>query len=65
MNHEAFNLRGPENTDHLLTEETHPPSDNYSTNIRSNHSQGANFVEYVVINKAVLSKTSLPELQRK
>ncbi|KAM3174382.1 hypothetical protein ACTXT7_010660 [Hymenolepis weldensis] len=35
LNHKprAFNLRGPENTDHLSTEGTHSPSDKYPTNI--------------------------------
>ncbi|KAM3171454.1 hypothetical protein ACTXT7_016599 [Hymenolepis weldensis] len=61
----AFNLRGPVNTDHLSTEETHFPSDNYPKNIRSSHSQDASFVENVVIIMTALSKTSLPELQRK
>ncbi|VDL21195.1 unnamed protein product [Hymenolepis diminuta] len=39
LNHEprAFNLRGPENTDHLSAEGTHSPPDNCPTNIRSSH----------------------------
>ncbi|VUZ44692.1 unnamed protein product [Hymenolepis diminuta] len=48
---------------HPSTEGTHSPSNNYPTNIRSSHSQDANFVENVVIIATALSKTSLPELQ--
>ncbi|VUZ41188.1 unnamed protein product, partial [Hymenolepis diminuta] len=61
----AFNPRDPENTDHLSTEETRSPSDNYSTNIRSSHFQNADFVENVVTINTALWKTSLPEVQRK
>ncbi|KAM3178553.1 hypothetical protein ACTXT7_002316 [Hymenolepis weldensis] len=67
LNHElrAFNPRGFENTDYLSTEETHSPPDNYPKNIRSCHSQDADFVKNVVILKTTLSKALLPELQRK
>ncbi|KAM3179766.1 hypothetical protein ACTXT7_017646, partial [Hymenolepis weldensis] len=61
----SFKLKESENIDHLLTEETHSPSDNYRKDIRSDHSQDADFVESVVIIETGLSKTSLPELQRK
>ncbi|KAM3172936.1 hypothetical protein ACTXT7_013524 [Hymenolepis weldensis] len=52
-------------TYHLSTEGAHSPSDNFPTNIRSSHSQNTDFAENVVIIETVLSKTSLPELQRK
>ncbi|KAM3174496.1 hypothetical protein ACTXT7_010426 [Hymenolepis weldensis] len=61
----SFKLREPENTGHISTEGTHSLSDNYPTNIRSGHSQNADFVENVVIIETGLSKISLPELQRK
>ncbi|VUZ46036.1 unnamed protein product [Hymenolepis diminuta] len=61
----SFELREPGNPDHLSTEETHSRSDNYQTNIRSSHFQEADSVENVVIIETGLSKTSLPELQRK
>ncbi|KAM3177290.1 hypothetical protein ACTXT7_004805 [Hymenolepis weldensis] len=61
----SFKLREPENTDHLSTEETHSQTNNYPTSIRSSHSQDADFAENVVIIETGLSKTSLPELQRK
>ncbi|VUZ51924.1 unnamed protein product [Hymenolepis diminuta] len=63
--HRAFKLREPENNDHLSIEEIHSPSDDYPLNIRSSHSQDADFVKNVVIIEIGLSKTSLPELQRK
>ncbi|VUZ51620.1 unnamed protein product, partial [Hymenolepis diminuta] len=61
----VFKLIEPENTDHLSTEKTHSPSDNYQANIRSSHSQDANFAKNIVIIETSLSKTLLPELQRK
>ncbi|KAM3172578.1 hypothetical protein ACTXT7_014238 [Hymenolepis weldensis] len=48
-------------TNHPSTNGTHSPSDNYPTNIRSGHSQDADFAENVVIIEAAPSKTSLPE----
>ncbi|KAM3183726.1 hypothetical protein ACTXT7_009804 [Hymenolepis weldensis] len=60
-----FKLRESENTVHVSTAETHSQSDNYPVNIRSSHSQDADFVKNVVIIETGLSKTSLPELQRK
>ncbi|KAM3175024.1 hypothetical protein ACTXT7_009356 [Hymenolepis weldensis] len=56
----------PESAGGLLTASgNHSLSDNYPTNIKSNHSQDANFLENVVIIETVLSKTSLPEMLRK
>ncbi|VUZ50098.1 unnamed protein product [Hymenolepis diminuta] len=43
-------------TYYLSTEGTHPPFDIYPTNIRSSHSQDADFAEKVVIIEIALLK---------
>ncbi|KAM3177711.1 hypothetical protein ACTXT7_003982 [Hymenolepis weldensis] len=55
---------GPENDLSSIDQGDPLPSDNYPTNIRSCHSQDADFAEDVVGNETALSKTSLLELQR-